>query len=68
MADETPDLRDELAANALRPQSTSTDGETIVERSIDDQIKADKYLKSENAVTGPNFGLAFARIIPPRTA
>ena len=59
------ELADEIAASALRPQSTSVDGEQITERSLADQIAADKYLKSQQAVQQSPFGIRFAKIVPP---
>lgn len=62
-------LPQEIAEAALRPQSTSVDGLTINERSLADQIAADKYLESKRvAAAGPASALGFLVINPPRTA
>lgn len=63
MADDT--ISEEIAANALRPQSTTVDGEQITERSLADQIAADKYIRSNQGSRSTSFGLRFGKIVPP---
>lgn len=59
------DLTDEIAAAAQRPQSTSVDGEALTERSIADQIAADRYLRAQEAARLNHGGLRFSKIVPP---
>ncbi len=58
-------IADEILANALRPQASAVDGQSVTERSLADQIAADKYLKSQQAVQSAPFGVRYAKIVPP---
>lgn len=69
-----PDLSDTIADAAAGPQEVSVDGQTAVERPLDEIITADKYLAQKNALTGTNASggprsgwnsLRPARVIPP---
>lgn len=48
------------------PQSVSVDGQTVTERSLQDQIAAAKFVAGQKAVSGDaNAGLRFMRFVPP---
>lgn len=46
------------------PQSVSIDGLTVVNRSIDDQIKADRHTSANANATNDAFGMAFRKVRP----
>ena len=51
---------------ATLPQSISVDGQTVTERSLQDQIAAAKFVAGQKAVSGDaNGGLRFMRFTPP---
>lgn len=58
---------DNIAANVAKAQSTSVDGITVNRRSITEEIEADKYLRSLDAVSSPaaNFRNMVCKIVPP---
>ncbi len=62
MSDE---ITDQIASNALQPQSMSVDGQTVTEHSLQDQIAAAKFLQAQTAAQGSNCGLRFSKIVPP---
>jgi hypothetical protein len=51
--------------NAVGPKSAESDGHKVEQHSIDDQIEADRYLNSKNAVKKKNLGIRFGKLIPP---
>lgn len=57
-----PDVN--IKAEAAKPQSTTVDGTTITERSIGDQIAADRHAAAKRQATGYAFGVGFRRINP----
>jgi hypothetical protein len=66
MADE-PDLSDAIATNAQGPQRASGDSGSFDQHSLPDQIAADRYLKSQQAVARKKRGLRFTRLVSPIT-
>lgn len=54
-----------IESNATGPQSVSIDGNAVTQQTIESQIKADQYLKSQEAQTRKGFGLRFQKIVPP---
>jgi len=60
------DLSDQIALDALKPQSTSADGVTITRRSVSEQIAADKYARDLAAQASTNKGPGFriCQIVP----
>ena len=46
-------------------QSSSIDGMSATAMSIDDQIKAAKYLAGQQAAGQPHQGLRFIKLVPP---
>jgi len=45
--------------------TSSENGRSVTQLSIDDMIKADRYLKGKTAATQPHFGMRFTKCIPP---
>ncbi|NLF31330.1 MAG: hypothetical protein GX591_10645 [Planctomycetes bacterium] len=62
------DLDSAIKTNAEGPKQASADGVTVQQHSLPDQIAADKYLASKQAVS-KNPAKAFVRvkIVPPGT-
>jgi len=59
------DLTDTIASNAAQPRKASGDSGSVENHSLDDLIKADRYLKSESAATGTGLGIKRTKIVPP---
>lgn len=58
-------IKDAIKANATGPKAASDDSTTVQQHSLPDQIAADKYTKSNDAVSkNPRRGLRFNRITP----
>jgi hypothetical protein len=64
-ADMAEDLSDAIAENAAAPAQVSTDAGTVRQHPLSDQIEADRYLASKEAVTRPTRGLRFNKLVPP---
>lgn len=60
-------LSDQIAADALKPQSMSGDGISVSNRSLPDQIAADKYAQANKAATNMPAAIRgmFFKIVPP---
>lgn len=58
-------IEDAIEQNALGPASVTVAGQTVVQKDIDQQIKADQYLAAKNATAKPQFGLRFTKFVPP---
>ena len=58
-------LDDAIRENASGPAKATSDGTSMDQHTLADQIAADKYLASKAAMWMRNFGLRRARIIPP---
>lgn len=55
----------DIEAEAAKPQSTSVDGVTVTERSLKDQIEADRYAAAKcQGKNGYAFGIGLKRINP----
>lgn len=65
--DRTTDADIDIRTVANNPKRIRTDEGTVEERSIDDLIKADRYLKAQEAVDAVPWGLRVARMKPPGT-
>lgn len=64
----TPEtIEDAIEQNALGPSSVTVEGQTVTQKNIDEQIKADTYLAGKDAAGIAHFGLRFAQLIPPGT-
>ena len=65
MADE---IENAIRQNALGPDSAEADGVKVKQHSLPDQIAADKYLASKDAVSrNPAKGFTRVRIVAPGT-
>lgn len=64
----TDSIEDAIERNALGPQSSSHDGESVSRHSLREQIAADRYLASKRAATGKGPGIRMFKICPPGTA
>ena len=58
------DINDGIADAATSPKSVTIDGTTTTERSIDELIKADQYLRANKARRGGGLGVRFHKIVP----
>ena len=58
-------IEEAIEQNALGPASVTVGGQTVVQKDVEQQIKADEYLAAKQAATKPHFGLRFTKIIPP---
>ncbi|MBC7854501.1 MAG: hypothetical protein IAF94_13790 [Pirellulaceae bacterium] len=58
-------IEEAIEQNALGPASVTVAGQTVVQKDIAQQIKADEYLAAKQAAAKPQFGLRFTKIIPP---
>ena len=65
MATDPSPLKSAIEEAAAAPESVAADGVVVRGRSIDDLIKADKYLAEQAAAAKPHRGLRFSRVIPP---
>lgn len=61
------DISDALQSKALEPASVSVDGQSVAQRSIGDQVAADKYSRSIDALTSPKRALKgmTVKLVPP---
>lgn len=62
MADE---LEDAIRENAQGPAKAAGDSGSIEQHKLPDQIAADKYLASKEAVNSKRRGLVFNKLVPP---
>lgn len=62
MADE---IREQIQTDALGPKSVSTDGVSVSQRDLREQIEADRYLGDRTAVNTTRRGLRFSKLVPP---
>ena len=60
-------LTDDIETAASKPKRGKEDGLEIEERSIDEMIKADKYMKSKSALNKGTFGFKLFQMLPPGT-
>ena len=61
------DLTDKIAQNAQGPAKAASDGTSMEQHSLPDQIAADKYLAQKQAGRDPAKALTRVKIIPPGT-
>lgn len=59
------DLEQSIRENAQQPAKTSVDSVNVEQHSLADQIEADRYLKSREAMRSKRLGLRFTKIVPP---
>ncbi|MFW6106901.1 MAG: hypothetical protein ACOC8H_01945 [bacterium] len=58
------DLGDAIKQNADGPARAEVDGQSVSQHRLRDQIEADRYLKSKQAMKGGK-GLRIAKLVPP---
>lgn len=58
-------IAEAIQQNALGPASVTVAGQTVVQKDVEQQIKADEYLAAKQAAGKPHFGLRLTKIIPP---
>jgi hypothetical protein len=61
------ELDDAIEQNSKGPAKASGDAGSVEQHKLAEQIEADRYLKSKEAVKKPLRGLRFNRIVPPGT-
>ena len=59
------EIEKSIKENAVGPKSAESDGQKVEQHSIADQIEADRYLNSKQAMKKRNLGLKVIQIIPP---
>lgn len=58
-------IADAIEQNALGPKAASGDSGSVEQHSIQEQIAADRYVASKQAMTRAHRGLRFNKIVPP---
>lgn len=58
-------IDDAIETNAVGPKQVTSDGVTVTQHSISDQIAASKYTGSVAASGSAPFGLKRAKMVPP---
>ena len=61
------DLDDVILTNAQGPAKAAGDAGSMEQHKLSDQIAADKYLASKDALKSKRRGLVFNKFIPPGT-
>lgn len=59
------DLKDAISENAKGPAKAAGDAGSIEQHKLTDQIAADKYLASKEAIKSKRRGLHFNKLVPP---
>ena len=62
MSEETQNLETAILKNASGPKSAQIDGQQVEQHSLDDLIKADKYLALKKASKSRTGGLKFTKL------
>lgn len=58
-------VEDAIRGNAEGPKRAQGDSGSVEQHSLKDQIEADRYLTSKQAVQDPKRGLRFTKLVPP---
>jgi len=58
------DLDEQIRENAKQPRRASADGVEAEQHSLKDQIEADRYLESKNAMK-KGHGFRLTKLVPP---
>ena len=58
-------LQETIRESAKAPAKASGDAGSVEQHKLSEQIAADKHLAGKNAVSKPNRGLRFNKIVPP---
>lgn len=61
-------VEDAIRENAEGPKRAQGDSGSVEQHSLKDQIEADRYLTSKQAVQDPKRGLRFTKLVPPGSA
>lgn len=61
-------LQETIRESAKAPAKASGDAGSVEQHNLTEQIAADKYLSSKDAVTQKNRGLRFNKLVPPGSA
>ena len=61
-------VEDAIRENAEGPKRAQGDAGSVEQHSLKDQIEADRYLSSKQAVQDPKRGLRFTKLAPPGSA
>ena len=59
------DLTQSIQDNAQQPAKAAGDAGSVEQHPLPDQIAADRYLASKQAVRSKRLGLRFTKIVPP---
>lgn len=62
------DLKDTIAENAKGPAKAAGDAGSVEQHKLSEQIAADKYLASKDAIKTKRRGLQFNKLVPPGTS
>lgn len=62
------ELEQKIKDNASGPKSAESDGQKVEQHSIADQIAADRYLNSKQAVKNKSLGIRIGKLVPPGSA
>lgn len=65
MDKEPQTIEEAIELNALGPKMVRRADESVDQHSIEDQIKADQYLKSKDAAATPSRGIRFTKLRSP---
>ncbi len=58
-------LEETIVENLKSPAKVSSDGVSVEQHPLADQIAADKYLASKNATQRKGLGIKFSKLSPP---
>lgn len=61
----TENLEEKIADSASGPAKVSSDGISVEQHPLADQIAADKYLASKTATQKKGIGIKFSKLSPP---
>ncbi len=58
-------MSETIEQQAASPKKVVVDGLTVESHSLKDQIEADRYLKTQQAMRSPSRGLRLSKLVPP---
>lgn len=62
------EVEQSIRENAMGPKSIKSDAGSVTQHSIEDQIKADKYLKNQRAAKSRGLGIKMTKLQFPGTS
>jgi hypothetical protein len=65
MAEETSP--EKIAESAAQPKSAASDGVSVTQHSLREQIESDKYRRATSAASNPLGAIKRVRVVPPGT-